>query len=820
MDTSAIIATVFQALRSVGFESPIQFALYHLYYSPPAVRTAFFQTPGDGTHSPFTNFIVDALRFPQAHIGSLARDPILCRAIYPIFGRALHDEAVSIQHALMKPLDEYNAESIEQFSMQRIGVLYKTNAPLTYMMATDLVELDDDVDVSKPPRATSSAPGKDHHNSKKALMVTSALSTLYYARNRLCNIVQYNIGYFLGATKTGKRTISALNGTGTSCSYETVQRLQAAIAKSARDAYRKHAATRPFVLSYDNMDYKVHVKTHLLHKNDHLQNDTAGYVYFQKGGAYDGLLKRASALDYNLTNTLRSYDLLPKDALNYHREAARSNVYNILIKYFPGVHDCALEFNGERPFVEPVRAINLLPLQKTEIYTLPTLELNEAKITDTISIIKAFTQELGIDLDKLHDRVVMFKGDYLTVRNVALAMFQRQDAAFIKRSETFDFIEPVVGLFHLVMNVQQVLVANYWGGKEGKDPGSLHRYANLTRNERIAKESKDFRATQSFLSDVLDGHVLGKIFQLAGVKTFDAFNTLVASAAAGKKTVNWAQLVNKVVDPLFDSTYIRDIRAKSKEERDILRENAHLMTRDLLVVRDYESAIKSGDTGRIEKVLEVWCVEYQATSKVNYASELVHMIACLKKLWKSPMRDHWLANCLVNPSGRHGGWMPDDLYGEYVIRENKARIHPSSNALTGDHNRNVHACQVMVYLASRRTMFETTGATNYYQKSTLANSRTHVKLFADNNVAAQLYKLTMGRHTNSGRDKFEYYSAKDLYHLGTQHILTAIPIQKYKRKSRVNWTTFKDAFDEEDEEDDDGRLELNQADDEMLDDLM
>lgn len=38
--------------------------------------------------------------------------------------------------------------------------------------------------------------------------------------------------------------------------------------------------------------------------------------------------------------------------------------------------------------------------------------------------------------------------------------------------------------------------------------------------------------------------------------------------------------------------------------------------------------------------------------------------------------------------------MPDDMFREYVVRENKKRICPSSNALSGDFNREVHALQV------------------------------------------------------------------------------------------------------------------------------
>lgn len=62
--------------------------------------------------------------------------------------------------------------------------------------------------------------------------------------------------------------------------------------------------------------------------------------------------------------------------------------------------------------------LNVLELRQSEIYTLPTLDLNEARINETIDILEALMQELGVPAKQMHSKVAIFKGDWLTIRNI------------------------------------------------------------------------------------------------------------------------------------------------------------------------------------------------------------------------------------------------------------------------------------------------------------------------------------------------------------------------------------------------------------------
>lgn len=58
--------------------------------------------------------------------------------------------------------------------------------------------------------------------------------------------------------------------------------------------------------------------------------------------------------------------------------------------------------------------------------------------------IAAMIQELDQSADGLEFMIAMVSGDWLTVRNIILGLYQLQDSHDIK--ERLDFLEPVIGM--------------------------------------------------------------------------------------------------------------------------------------------------------------------------------------------------------------------------------------------------------------------------------------------------------------------------------------------------------------------------------------
>ncbi|KAA8893039.1 hypothetical protein FN846DRAFT_896328 [Sphaerosporella brunnea] len=177
------------------------------------------------------------------------------------------------------------------------------------------------------------------------------------------------------------------------------------------------------------MNYMGLVKTLLLHKTPHVQSDTAAYVYFvpnpgqTSGSAIGGLLPK-SAIKQECAMELGARDLIPPgpelEGFVYYQSVAEAQIFKIIIKHFKTPMRARLKKYKEEEITS--KALHLLEVAQTDIYKLPTLDLNEAKIDETVEIIKSLMDKLDIPLKNLHNKVAIFKGDWLTIRNIMSAL--------------------------------------------------------------------------------------------------------------------------------------------------------------------------------------------------------------------------------------------------------------------------------------------------------------------------------------------------------------------------------------------------------------
>jgi hypothetical protein len=121
---------------------------------------------------------------------------------------------------------------------------------------------------------------------------------------------------------------------------------------------------------------------------------------------------------------------------------------------------------------------------------------------------------------------------------------------------------------------------------------------------------------------------------------------------------------------------------KSGESRaDMVYENAILFMRDCLITREFNNAVKSGDSGRILIILKIWALSFRGSGRTKYAHEMLHVIHNFTHVWPKEIRfvssrrmakTHFksrhivLNNWLVNPTGKENSWVEVDLMQEHM----------------------------------------------------------------------------------------------------------------------------------------------------------
>lgn len=79
-------------------------------------------------------------------------------------------------------------------------------------------------------------------------------------------------------------------------------------------------------------------------------------------------------------------------------------------------------------------------------------------------------------------------------------------------------------------------------------------------------------------------------------------------------------------------------KAEAESGRDVVQENALVLLNLGLLYLDFVDACRGGFSGRVEKCIQCFAVLFQGSVSKNYAGECMHMVACLKRIWKPQVR--------------------------------------------------------------------------------------------------------------------------------------------------------------------------------------
>ncbi|KAG0361113.1 hypothetical protein BGX24_005428 [Mortierella sp. AD032] len=185
---------------------------------------------------------------------------------------------------------------------------------------------------------------------------------------------------------------------------------------------------------------------------------------------------------------------------------------------------------------------------------------------------------------------------------------------------------------------------------------SLAFFITLLDRKRLVLDSPNYHAADEILRHVFDGMVL-RLWQVGlGTERLELF----------AEELGHTDLKNLIATRLesIDKHYLVNSHQLSNNlgSADV---NAALFLRDMMVYMDLGDAIKAGDIGRLEEVLLLITVMFQAGGMKHYASELLRVAYGMRYAWSDLEKTAIMSSWLINTQGKPNAWMPADFFQEH-----------------------------------------------------------------------------------------------------------------------------------------------------------
>lgn len=600
---------------------------------------------------------------------------------------------LSLNPRLRMQASDVTPQQFESFSCVKMDREHRRNAPFTRMLLRACIDshtgILDDPDLDFADQLQDNMESfwilgeRTNSTRNRALVSVVCLSMLCYARNERSSMMQRVGGQFAFANNVPKRLVEAYHQMGLIVSYESIRRGLNVNAKAVMDTIVDKIRTSRFFISYDNMNIYENTRDQRIHNRSALMNYTAGYICFMKtpgsmDGSGDTWAERyidSDPIDRKLVNDLTCDDFdLDEEDISHRSAAVRYSISEVLSQFF---HTAMQKQKNSQDKPMYTKWRSPLPNVKcknetADILPLPTLAFNEGSISGTIEVLRNIAERLELTDEVVKSKVILLKGDLLTIRNSRRAIYRWQDE--LLPLPRFHWLEPVAGLFHLQINVLFLLFGKFWG-VAGSIVG-LDHYNGKLKRKYIAKaaQTKYFHHSDDFFRTVIEALVVSLCMHTAGRQTIHAFQDWVGKS-------DWPTLISTVESQHLGIFKVHSIRAKasirsrkdaavallekkqvwvdrgeqqpepkwnaiekellldfSRKHRNVVRENALLLLSSGLLYLDFVDACRKGYSGRVEKCIACLAIIYQDSNAKNYSTELLHLVACLKKLWKQDLR--------------------------------------------------------------------------------------------------------------------------------------------------------------------------------------
>ena len=321
-------------------------------------------------------------------------------------------------------------------------------------------------------------------------------------------------------------------------------------------------------------------------------------------------------------------------------------ILRIIVNYGgPGFKKFEKDLEEHQPY-----STEKIPVHFTSLHPLPSWNIDESSIVGNAEVDQAIVKELALDSHGVSesgaaDRVRFLGGDQLSLARLRALEFIRagQEDGY----EGFFWGVWIPGLFHAKISDARGTLLNHFGKPESaaQSPWSLgFQNSRLDRLPITLTSLPTFRTSRDLIFVALYARVLHCLcltsrFSLEEYTLkVDKWETLVEHATNILQNYANSALVDELCSQRADSLEEQDGSANPKPtEGDAVFENASLFLRDALISREFNDAIKAGDSGRVVLVLKLWALSFRGNGRTKYAYEMLHLIHNLTSVWPKPI---------------------------------------------------------------------------------------------------------------------------------------------------------------------------------------
>jgi hypothetical protein len=555
-------------------------------------------------------------------------------AVDIVVGRTLeHLEDKNVRRDWWLPYTEVTGEKIESLLNGNFRFLHRYAEGAIYLIRLLKGLLKENISNQELPSMTPRS-----YRSQRSSSVRGCIAAiLMYMSSQKVNAFQTIMGIFLHCTGCPKRVLEVLSGLGLSVSYSQVQKGLRSLTKDALKQIKDAVTDNDWFIVYDNINIANKHHHQRIDKRDTFDNGTSATLILfpsdkNQSPATPPVLFRPKDERPELTTDL----FFPKDIdMEVFQLICRAHVSSAIVRSLP---------KDSTAVAIPIPPIEKLEINKTALFPLQTMKLDESTISGNLAVLERITK-VGLQLPEqwLADpKNTIVAGDQMTVsRLLTLKIHRIVDP---DPYHSLSWVHPTLQLFHLSMNLCGTIFKTHYGSSEF--PGFLGSIVIFLDRKRLSKEKQEYKAADELLRIVFDAVVKLLCESLQQGDTLDELD------------------IPRVSETIADSFCGSPSPSLFDLPCSIANINALLFLRDVAVHIELTEAIKAGDIGRIRHLLPVITLMMHGGGNTNYALELLRLLYGLRHLWTDEWVTKVLSSMLVNPKGIDGEWMATDMLQE------------------------------------------------------------------------------------------------------------------------------------------------------------